>query len=419
MGTVSPDGAQRSRPWNAKKIAIVAAVLLLVGLLVLVFRGRENLPGFSKPSETVSPESVKLKPGPWGDVEYVPITIDAPEELLGVKKVEEAKVEWFFKGFSRESLGKFLDHLGVSSGQRNQLLDPRVLSNAPDGLTMAPPREAILALSPAALDGIYRTLGPSKVNESSKWEFLSSYLDKFRINGVSEETEALVRKFSIVNGKFLICYCMPFVFSGVQAYPEKVALAKALTQQKTMLLKLHVSPQTDINSLAAYWGKAFWTTDVKAILESLKELPHGGTMDVIELLPPIPTSLLYTYPIPPSTLHGSFISKNCTWTAFNFFRDPPDSNYSNPYYVMKKIESEYFPVNSDPRYGDVVLFLTPDDFLVHAAVFVADDIVYSKNGDNTNHPWIFTRISDLTESFSYAVPQGQSLSVFYYRNKYY
>ena len=47
-----------------------------------------------------------------------------------------------------------------------------------------------------------------------------------------------------------------------------------------MLLRLHVTPNSDINALTAYWGKASWTRDVKAILESLALVPGGADLDV-------------------------------------------------------------------------------------------------------------------------------------------
>ncbi len=375
--------------------------------------------GVSVRAETGEEGIIALKPGPWGSLEYLPITVAAPEELLKVRGIESTPVTWFFKGFSRESLAKLLSDLEVQPVDREKMLDPQTLSVLGKGVYMTPPREALMNLTPRARQGIYKALRNSRENEGMEWQFLSKNLNTFRDLGVSEETLALLDRLSSQNGKFTICYSMPFVFSGISTYEEKARLAGALTQQQTMLLKLRVTPASDIHALISYWGKAFWHTDVKSILESIKRLPAGGFLDVIELLPPNPTALLYNYPLPQNNLTGPAISMNCTWTAFNFFRDPPDSAFANPNYVLAKLKTEYYPVQSDPQFGDVILFLTPGGYMIHAAVYIADDIVYSKNGDNPWHPWIFTKISDLTESFSFSVPQGQQLSVLYFRNKYY
>ena len=236
---------------------------------------------------------------------------------------------------------------------------------------------------------------------------------------VSAATVALLKKMSCQEGKFLICYCMPYVLAKIPTYEEKVSFIKALSSQETMLIRLKITPTTDIDALVAYWGKSYWAHNVRALLESLKKLPNGGITDIIHLLPPLPTSLLYTYPAPQNSSIRLVVSRNCSWTAFNFFNEIPEAKFSDANYVAEKIKTDYYPVLSDPHFGDVIVFLTPDTLLIHVAVYIADDIVYTKNGDNPSHPWIFSHIADLLESFSYAVPPGQNLSMLYFRNKNY
>jgi len=43
--------------------------------------------------------TIRLQEGPWGDLEYLPISIAAPTELLNVRNTEETPVRWFFKGY--------------------------------------------------------------------------------------------------------------------------------------------------------------------------------------------------------------------------------------------------------------------------------------------------------------------------------
>src|SRR5262245_44663620 len=44
---------------------------------------------------------IQLKPGPWGNLGYVPITIAAPYQLLNVRKIEETPVKWYFEGLDK------------------------------------------------------------------------------------------------------------------------------------------------------------------------------------------------------------------------------------------------------------------------------------------------------------------------------
>jgi hypothetical protein len=220
-------------------------------------------------------------------------------------------------------------------------------------------------------------------------------------------------------GKSLVCYCLPHVLADIPFYNDKIQLLKAIFQHRTMLIRVDIGPSTDIDALVAYWGKAFWATDVRAILESLKRLPAGGQLDIMELLPPLPSALLYTYPLPPNRMNESIVRQNCSWTALNFFRDSPDPRFSDPKIVQEVLKSDYYSVQADPRYGDVIVLLSPAGYLLHTAIYIADDIVFTKNGDDLLQPWVFSPLSDLIDEFSMGLPPGKSPSVLYFRNKNY
>jgi hypothetical protein len=147
--------------------------------------------------------------------------------------------------------------------------------------------------------------------------------------------------------------------------------------------------------------------------------PDGGSINILELLPPLPASLLHSYPVPHNYLKGPEVIKNCSWTALNFFRDEPVAEFSDQNYMIKVLANDYVPVLSDPRYGDIALFLTPDNQMRHVAVFLADDLYFTKNGDNPWHPWVYSTAADLIENFSFGLPEGQSLSIRYFRSKNY
>jgi hypothetical protein len=202
-------------------------------------------------------------------------------------------------------------------------------------------------------------------------------------------------------------------------FNDKARLLKAITKQDTMLVRLRVTPESDINSLTAYWGKACWNTDVKAILDSLQRVPGGASVDIIELLPPLPTSLLYSFPVPQNPYKGPVAKRDCHWTSFNFFREPADDRFGEPPYAVEHLKTDYFPVMSDPRFGDLVLFTNAKGDAIHSAVFLADDIVYTKNGNSQLYPWMFSTISDILGVYSFHVPAGEKLGVKYFRNKYY
>jgi hypothetical protein len=44
-------------------------------------------------------------------------------------------------------------------------------------------------------------------------------------------------------------------------------------------------------------------------------------------------------------------------------------------YWKRKLDAEYYLVTSDPRYGDLAMLTTPKGTIIHACVFLADEIV--------------------------------------------
>ena len=44
---------------------------------------------------------------------------------------------------------------------------------------------------------------------------------------------------------------------------------------------------------------------------------------------------------------------------------------------------------------DIAVFLAPDQTMRHVAVYLADDLYFTKNGDNPWHPWVYSTLDDL------------------------
>ena len=399
-----------------KTAGILCCILAVFAIGIIVGRKSTEHP---VPDGMSSVGSINVKPGPWGNLLYLPITISAPEAILKVTGVEEESVQWVFEGYSRASLARVLGSSGVSAELQNALLNSPSPSGSQNNLVLNPSRETVDKLaSSGALASVYKILGKSRGNEQCKWPVLVKNVDKFRDLGISGATTSLLKKMSCQAGNFLVCYCMPYVLAAIPAYEEKVSLIKALSRQETMLLRMKITPETNVDALVSYWGKGRRSSNVRALLESLKNLPNGGTLSVAQLLPTLPTSLLYTFPMPQNKIIGTTPTQNCSWTAMNFFCDSqPDPKLSDANVVVATLQKDYYTVQSDPEFGDVAVFVTPDNLMVHLAVYIADDIVYTKNGPGLQHPWIFSHISDLLESYSFVIEPGQKLSVTYFRKK--
>ena len=404
------------------RVLYQAAILLCISVVSFLIG---HMQASHAPPTTPAPPSlhggtVALKPGPWGKLEWVPMSIAPPNELLPVRVIEGETVHWFFGGMSRDALAKFLDSLDLPGGDRERLLSPLMLQVLPEGIDLAPPRDIVVSLPPKARREIYARLALFPEENGQVIFFRTSSVDeRLQKAAVSNETIALFKKLSCPYGEYTVLSGLPSLLAAIPSYEEKARLLRAVYQSDTLLLRLYVTSDSDIDALAAYWGKAFWSTDIKSLLDSLAHVPGGTWVDIVEVLPPLPAAMIYTFPKLDNPANGPAVLRNCHWTACNFFRDPPDPNFSNLDYVGERLKKDYFPVASDPRYGDLVFFALPKGKMIHSAVFLADDVVYTKNGKGLLSPWMLSTIPELLKQYSFSVPPDQKLSVMYYRSKSY
>jgi hypothetical protein len=361
---------------------------------------------------------IKANPGPWGDLYYVPFTISAPENLLPVRSIESRGTHWFFKNWTHMDLESLVSGDDVSASLRAALLAPTSVDQTSSGLDVTPPDSVVMGLKEGARKRIYQTLARFPENRG-EIHFISKNTleDRFKTGEVSEDTMRIFQQLCCEHGDYLVFAGLATMLSHLPSYEAKVSFVRALTRQKTMLLQIHQKPDTDVVALANYWGKGSRATDVRTVLESLSKVQGGAWVNILMMIPPLPASQLYTYPnIQDNPLNGPAHVRDCHWTSFNFFRDTPELDIT-PDFVIRELKNNYAPASGDPRYGDVVLFSKPDGDIIHSSIYLADDIVYTKNGATSIYPWMLATISDLMKQYSFQVPEGQKLTVAYYRQK--
>ncbi len=189
---------------------------------------------------------------------------------------------------------------------------------------------------------------------------------------------------------------------------EKERLIKMLSRRSTLLVQLHVREGEDIEPLVRYWSKDGNGKNIRSLLASLARTPGGGSMDITHLLPRFGRARLYTFPYPTDDARKKH--RDCAWTAMNFFNRETDDRYYDFDYTQQVINRDYYPIQDDPEFGDIVWFSDDGGTPLHVAVYIADDILFTKNGADFNEPWILTEMKDLQAD--YAGPQQLHVNLF-------
>ena len=396
-----------------RKVLILLAGIAIGALSMRFISGR-------KADTVVASElGTRVRPGPWGELYTVPFIIAAPDELIPVRALEAGGTHWIFKNSTVSEISNLLESGGMPSEQRSALLAPAVALVKGIDLELVPTPEMVVALPAKAREALYRKLAQSPENNSAFFFIHQDTLaTRFDDSGVAADTLSLFHRMCCKHGDYLVFGGLPAMLAQLPSYEEKVRFMKALTRQKTMLVRVRVTKDSDLRALSEYWGKGIWAPNIRAILEGVERVPGGTFTSVMALLPPLPASQLYFYPIvQANAANGIPQVRDCHWTSLNFFRDSADTKPVNPANFAQELSANYFPIAGDPQYGDVIILTTPSGEVLHSAVFIADDIVFTKNGSTSIYPWMLSTIPDLMKQYSFHASEGQRLKVSYFRSK--
>jgi hypothetical protein len=283
------------------------------------------------------------------------------------------------------------------------------------GLKVFPSDDLLLALAPEVRGKLYGRLSANAANHymAQPYRILEGGLgEKFRDSGVNRETVDLVRRLLYPRGRTLCFSDVELVLRRAPDEKTEIEILKALTRQPAVLTRVRIRPDTDIDKLLGYWasGSGARVKDVRPLLEALKRLKGGSSIGVGFLLPPFARERLYTTPLP--TKPGEK-GEDCHWSALNFFSTTPDDRFSDIAFTSRYIDENCYQIAKPTMLGDLVFLLDEKGGVIHSAVYVADDLVFTKNGINYAQPWILMHMKDLLALYS---SLDEPKTLFYRRN---
>ncbi len=351
-------------------------------------------------NQSVHARRFECKPGPWGYVECVRIAIEMPESFVSLDQIRDIHAHWFFKNHTKAQVEALFQSAGLPAAQLNSLLHEAKWEQTTDGWWVSPSDALVLTLPQPARQKIYTLLANFQENNPQYYPFtfrpevLESIL---RDSQLSEVTENKLKTLFYQRGQMTLFSDLDLLVNSLSNDDEKERLLKTISRTSTLLVKLKVDEQTSIESLVNYWGYGGRAKDVRALLQSMAQVPGGAIVDAAHLLPPFVRQRIYTYP-DPSALNVT--NQHCHWSSLNFFNITPDDRCAQEAYATECIRNEYHPIPDSPRLGDIILFLDPDGALIHSAAYIADNIVFTKNGGAPNRPWIYMELEDLMAAYA-------------------
>jgi hypothetical protein len=341
--------------------------------------------------------------GPWGTLTTTPIVISPPLEYVSQNWGPVGAPRWYFPPSADDGFEQFLASSGLSADQIAGLHASARPDAATGGITISPDPAFVRDLSPEIRARLYHELEkhPRNVDQDAAYRFYGTSVEAWLpTNLISPATRALVEPLVYRRGDFLYFSDIDLVRPHIEDPAELQRLAKGLLRQATLLVKLHVEASSDVDAIAEYWGRGGRRTDIRPLLESIAGGAADDRIDISHLLPTLARQHLYRYPRYSAADLDRPLLSNCFWTALNFFNVEPDDRYLDVGYALEHLREDYYFVQDQFQLGDVVAFTDDSGSIFHVAVYLADGLVFGKNGSTPLDPWSILPIERLKGHYS-------------------
>lgn len=396
----------------AFSLCLMAGTALVAGRLFNFHSKAISFVANNIPDPDQQDKNTYTRQGPWGEMLVQNIKLERPVEYVVGEVRDVQPMTWTFPGMTAAQVRQQLVVCGLSEEQAGALLSAGKILPQGSATVVRPADEFILSLQPETRQKLYSCFYGKGIYMLADYPYI---FPKDSIETVYDDPHlepddvALLKKLVFRSGDATHLVDYPTLLSNIPTFERRVAMARSLSRQSAVLARLCIRPDSDIDKIAGYWGSMenVRFTNLRPLLEALKELPNGGTISFAYLLPPFARERLYSYPLPPQPGEPNM---DCHWSTFNFSSIDPDNRYNDPAFALQHLQADYYRIDQPNLYGDLMLFMNDKQEIKHSAVFVADDLAFTKYGNNHTQPWMFVRISDMQEHYP-------GLKLYYMRKK--
>jgi hypothetical protein len=341
--------------------------------------------------------------GLWGQLEYFPVYLDAADVLIEKFPLPNPRTRWAFAAESRGKLPEFFKSAGLGPEFIDSLMGPASLVEVNGFIYVFPPAPMLEAMLPEQRAIVYAELRKLPQNEFHVEPVLitSGDIDTwFQGTDLKPEILSLIKKMAYKRGDTLAFSDLAALMGHASGEAESRDILKACTRARGYVVSLRINANSDIQRIVDYWstGLSLRRKDIEPLLRSVKETEGATDVDLMHILPPLPRKLMLSYPDMAMAADG--VMPDCHWTSLNFF------NYdAQPYLLDSRLATtavleRFKPVDEPYYYGDILFFLdAKNGDAFHSCVYLADGLVFSKNGRNVLSPWVITTLDELKKIY--------------------
>lgn len=350
-----------------------------------------------------SPKVFDAAPGPWGKLKCFYIYIEAPKTMVDSYPLPFSKPRWTFKGEDLSALPDLFRKAGLPEAFVKALLAPDSQVKEAGLVHLFPAIPDLEAMTPTTRQMIYRELAKLPENEFCADPVLMTTDTVEEWYGSSKLRPgliSLISKLSYHRGECLAFSDLPLLLNYATSDAEARLIFKAFTRTRALMVHMELNEHTDLPPLLDYWtiGVGIRRKDIEPIMQSIIDTDGVDRLGISHIIPALPRKLLYTYPGAEYARQG--ILPDCHWTSLNFFNYAPHEYMLDSRLATSAVLENFEPAEPPYHYGDILFFLDSDKGdAFHSCVYLADDMVFTKNGRNSFSPWVIMKIPEVKKIY--------------------
>lgn len=350
------------------------------------------------------------KQGPWGRLQCYYFYLEAPESVVSRAPTPDTQTRWRIPEDEYSEFERLISDTELSNDLVSPLFNPRGVIRRNGIVNLFPSAALIEAMTQVDRQRIYSVLAGYPFNEFYEYPifFLGGDVDAWaKDSGLREDLVAVIRHLSYQRGDTLAFSDIPLLLGMAHSASEAQFIKKKLTRTRTVIARLEINGQTDIQKMLDYWatGLNLRRKELEPLFTATAAQPGIDYLDLLHVIPALPRKLLYTFPGDDFTTHIRF--PDCHWTTLNFFNFTAQDYYLDSHLAASAVLEDFQQIEPPFRFGDVLMFVNPGGSAYHSCVYLADDLVYTKNGANPLIPWVILELKDLQRMYNLDLGQGK------------
>lgn len=368
--------------------------------------------------ETLPDESPFFtKEGPWGKIQCYYFYLEAPEAVVSRTPTPDTQTRWRIPESELSGFETLISTSDLSDELVSTLFNPREVIRRNGTANLFPSNKLLESLTEKDRKQVYETLARYPHNEYHEYPIFfpgGSVDDWAEGTGLRAELVTAIRHLSYRRGDALAFSDIPMLLGLAESNSEALFIKKKLTRTRTLIARIEVNKESPVQQMLDYWstGLNLRRKELEPLFQATADTPGIDHLDLLHLLPALPRKLLYTFPSDEFTTHIRF--PDCHWTTLNFFNFTAQDYYLDSHLASSAVLENFQQVPAPYRFGDVLMFINGKGNAYHSCIYVADDLVYTKNGANPLVPWTLVELKDLQSLYNLDLGKGVILG---YRHK--